>query len=178
MKLNQIKIIDSKLILPKKLRRILKWKFPFYQIPKLDEFSREIQEFSKVKNRLPFYLKFDINNDGHEEIIIMQKSIIGGFGRLLIISEKEGKLKFKRIKWNRPVNSLYFDYLIDISKPKKYQTFGLIGFEDDKSLPDSMKSKNVVANFSHVITKGYLTRIVYWDGEKYCQEKISGFDNS
>lgn len=167
-----VKIVDDKLVLPKGLFRTLNWKYPFYQIPKLEEYSQRIIDFSKENNQLPFYSMFDINNDGKEEIMIVHKSIFGGYGRLLIISEEDGKFKFDRIKWRRPVNSLFFDYMIDIAKPKKYQTFGLIGEYKSLNLSESMKSKKVNVINHHIITKGYLKRIVYWDGFKYCQEKV------
>ncbi|PHN02560.1 hypothetical protein CRP01_31795 [Flavilitoribacter nigricans DSM 23189 = NBRC 102662] len=162
----ETKIVGKKLILPKRLTWILNWKYPFYRTPSLDEYSQRIIDFTKEQNRLPFYLKFDINNDGEEEIMIIQRSIFGGYGRLLIVSEVNQKFKFESIRWNRPVNSLYFDYFIDIESPKSYQTFGL------------MQSKKVTVNFPHIVTKGYLTRIVYWDGYRYCQERISSLNNS
>jgi hypothetical protein len=172
MKIEEIKIIDNKLILPKRLLRILKWKYPFYKIPDLNEYSQRIINFSKENNQLPFYSKFDINNDGNEEIMIIHKSVIGGHGRLLIISLKDRKFKFDRIKWNRPVNSLFFDYLIEQAPPKKYKTLEYI-FRKNNHLKIPEK---IIVNHPHIVTKGYLRSIVYWNGEKYCQEKVSSID--
>lgn len=177
MGINEIKIVEDKLILPKRLLNTLKWKYPFYRIPKLKEYSQRITDFSKENNQLPFYSKFDINNDGKDEIMIIHKSIIGGYGRLLIISEDNGKFKFDRIKWRRPVNSLFFDYSIDVAKPREYQTFGFIGQEENENLNNSMKSKKIEVKYPHIITKGYLTRVVYWNGVNYCQERISTLNN-
>ncbi len=174
--MKETKIVDFNLVLPKGIKRRLKWTFPFFRIPQLSEYNQEIIHFSKKNNQLPFYTKFDINNDGKEEIIVVQKSIIGGFGRLLIISSGDGKVKFEKIKWKRPVNSLYFDYLIDVAEPREYQTFGFKGLSKDSALYESMNSKKVTVNFPHLITRGYLTRIVFWDGLKYCQEKISSLN--
>lgn len=173
MKIKKAQIIEDKLTLPKRLLRLLSWKYPFYRIPKLKEYSQRIIEFSRENNQLPYYSKFDINDDGEEEIMIIQKSIFGGFGRLLIISEKNGKFNFERIKWNRPVNSLFFDYIIDEAKPRAYQTFGFIGQEENKNLSSFMKSKKIKVKYPHLITKGYMERIVYWNGTNYCQERIS-----
>ncbi|MEZ5044659.1 MAG: hypothetical protein R2828_32485 [Saprospiraceae bacterium] len=173
MGINEIKIVDDKLILPKRILNTLKWKYPFYRIPKLKEYSKKIIDFSKENNQLPFFSKFDINGDGKDEVMIIHKSIISGYGRMLLISEEKGKFKFERIKWRRPVSSLFFDYLIDEAKPREYQTFGFIGQEKNEKLDNSMKSKKIKVKYSHIITKGYLTRVVYWNGEKYCQERIS-----
>lgn len=164
MKKEDAKIIDNKLVLSKQLRRALQWKYPFYRIPKLEEYSQRIIDFSKKNNQLPFYSKFDINNDGKEEIMIIQRSIFGGYGRLVIIFEEAGKFKFNRIKWRRPVSSLFFDYLIDVTQARKYETFGF-------------HPKKVTVKYQHIITKGYLIRIVYWDGFKYCQEKVGFLNN-
>lgn len=177
MELNEVKIIEEKLILPKRLLNILKWKYPFYRIPKLKEYSQKIIDFSKENNQLPFYSKFDINNDGKDEIMLIHKSIIGGHGRLLIISEDSGKFRFERIKWRRPVNALFFDYLIDIAEPGEYQTMGFTKHGKNKVLDDGMESKRIIIKYTHLITKGYLTRVIYWNGENYCQERISTFKN-
>ena len=177
MRWDEAKIVENQLILSKRLEQIIKWKYPFYRIPKIEEYSQEIIEYSKKNERLPFFIKYDINNDGNEELIIVHRSIIGGFGKLLIISKQNEKFKFDRIKWKRPVNSLFFDYLIDVAKPRSYQTFGYIGQESNENMNDSMKSKKVEIRLPHIITKGYLTRIVFWDGEKYRQEKISTLNN-
>jgi len=159
--IEQTGIGDNELILPKQVLKKLKRKFPFYRIPKLKEYNHKIIVFSKENNQLPYYSKFDINNDGKDEIMLIHRSIIGGYGRLLIISEQDGKYKFDRIKWKRPVNSLFFDYRIEVAEPRKYQTFR-----------PSMKSKKIKVDYPHIITKGYISRIVYWDGLIYRQEKI------
>ena len=83
MGLNEVKVVDYELILPKRLLRIIKRKYPFHKIPKLYEYSQRIIDFSKQNNQLPFYLKFDINNDGKEEIILVQKLVIGGYGKAI-----------------------------------------------------------------------------------------------
>ena len=172
MEIAEIKIVDDKLLLPKRLLKILKWKYPFYRIPDLNEYSQRIIDFSKENNQLPFYSKFDIDNDGKEEIMLIQKSMIDKIGRLLIISIKNDKFEIEKIKWRPPVNALFFDYSIDAAEPKEYQTFGLIGAQNDNDLDESMKSKKIRIEHKHLITKGYTSRIVYWNGKKYCQEKI------
>lgn len=169
MEIAETKIIDHQLILPKRLLTSLKWNYPFHRIPQLKEYSQRIIESSKVENTLPFYAKFDINNDGKEEIILVQRSIIGGYGRLLIISDNGGRFKFETVKWRRPVNALFFDYFIEVTAPRNYQTFGLIGYEGIEKLP---KSKRIEVKYLHVITGGYLTRVLYWDGMKFCQERV------
>lgn len=55
MVINEIKLVDDKLILPKRLLNTLKWKYPFYRIPKLKEYSQRTIDFSKDNNQLPFY---------------------------------------------------------------------------------------------------------------------------
>ncbi len=164
-------------LLPKQLLKILKWKYPLYSIPKLSEYSQSIIDFSKKNNQLPYYSKFDINNDGHEEIIIIHRSIVGGYGRLLIIAEKKGKFTFESIKWDTPVNSLFSDYFIDVAVPRTYQTVGFIGQEDSKKWGNVIKSKKIRVHYPHIITKGYLSRIIYWNGVAFCQERISNLNN-
>ena len=171
LKIEEAQIIDHKLVLPKKLLNLIRWRFPFYQIPKLKEYNQKIVDFSKTHKQLPFFTKFDINNDGKEEIIIIQKPIIGGFGSVLIISLEEGRFKFDRVKWRRPVNALFFDYSIGRAEPRIYQTFGLIELEENVS--DLPVSKKIDVKYPHLLTHGYLSRVVYWDGLKYCQERIS-----
>ncbi|HFA51539.1 MAG TPA: hypothetical protein ENJ95_21195 [Bacteroidetes bacterium] len=170
--MNRIKIINNKLILPKRLMRALKWNFPFYKIPKLDDYSQKIFSFSNEYGKLPFYSKFDINNDGQEEIMIIQKSFFDRIGRLVIISSNDTQIKFDIIKWIRPVNSFFFDYLIGMAMPNTYQTFGFKNQKNNEKLSDTMKSKKVIVKYPHIITKGYTNRIVYWDGLKFCQERI------
>lgn len=174
MELGDSVISDNTLTLPKNISRILKWKYPFYRLPKLEEYNEEIIKFSKEFNKLPFYVKLDINNDGREEIVLIQKSIIGGLGRVLIISMINNKLRFDKIRWERPVNALFFDYLIDESLPRSYQKKDLF-LEERKGSTTNSKQINVA--YSHIITKGYITRIIYWDGGKYCQEKVSMLNN-
>lgn len=168
MKQEKIKIISDQLFLPKRLSRMLKWKYPFWQIPKLGAYNLDIIQYSKRNKQLPFYVQFDINDDGKEEIILIQKSILGGYGRLLIISEKKGRFKVDKIKWEHPVNSMFFDYLIDESEPKEYRLFGMDGL-------NGMRSGKILVHTRHIVTKGMLSRIVYWDGSKYCQERIGKF---
>ena len=96
-------------------------------------------------------------------------------GRLLIISEYNNKYKFKKIRWNHPVNSLFFDYLIDIAKPREYQKFGMEESVNQKNSLDLVSSNKIVINNYHLITKGFINRVVYWNGMKYCQSQISSF---
>lgn len=159
MKKKEKPITTKRIILPSRLLNILKWRFPIYRIPKIEEYSRSLIEISKKNNQLPYCIQFDINDDGKDEILLIQKSVLDKIGRLLIISKKSGKYKIDKIKWKRPENAVFPDYLIDISKPSAYQTFGI-------------NSKNINIKHNHLITKGYLRRIVYWDGSKYCQERI------
>lgn len=173
MEIEEPKIIDHKLILPKRLLTSLKWKYPFHRIPKLKEYSQGIIEYAKEKNKLPFYAKFDINNDGKEEILLIQRSIIGGYGRVLIISSDGGKYKFETVKWRRPVNALFFDYSIMIAKPRNYNTFGFILEDEDENNQNLPISKKIEVKYPHLITDGYLTRVVYWDDMKFCQEWVS-----
>lgn len=153
------------MIVTKKILRSLKWRFPFYSIPKLEEYREEVIKFSKEKNQLPFYTKCDINNDGKDEIIIIQKSIFDKIGRLVIVSENNRKNYFDVIRWEKPVNAHFFDYSIEITSPKSYQTFGVTGV-------GGKKPQKVNVEYPHVITKGHNSRIVFWNGEKYCQERI------
>ncbi len=153
------------MIVPKKIFRNLKWRFPLYSIPKLKEYREEVIKFSKEKNQLPFYAKCDINNDGKDEIIIVQKSIFDKIGRLVIISENNGESYFDVIQWEKPINALFSDYSIEIATPKSYQTFGVTDIEAEKP-------QKVSVEYLHIITKGYNNRIVFWNGEKYCQERI------
>ena len=57
----------------------------------------------------------------------------------------------------------------DIANPRGYQTFGFIDLDDRSDLP---KSKKINVKYPHIITKGYNERIIYWDGEQFCQERI------
>ena len=123
MNIEEIKIVNHNLILPKQLSKRLKWKFPFYSIPQLKDYSQRIIELSKKNNKLPFYTKFDINNDGKEEIILIQTSLFDKLGRILIISNLNGKLKFDTVRWKRPVNALFCDYLIVSDKESKRPKF-------------------------------------------------------
>lgn len=170
MILDDVKIIDEKLILPKKLSRAIKWRYPLYKIPVLEEYSDKIIKLSRKNNQLPFYSKFDINNDGKDEIMIIHKFFLGGHGRLLIISEKNGKFEFNRIKWRRPVNALFFDYLIDSAEPTKYEPRGFIKKGEHSLFPSMARTELVNAKYKHIATSGYISRIVYWNGNKYCQE--------
>ena len=173
--MDKIKILENKLIIPKRLAKKLKWSFPFYKIPKLDDYSQKIIEFSKENNKLPFYAKFDINNDGREEIMIIQISFFNKIGRLVIISfDDNEKPKFETIRWRGAVNALFFDYLIDIAQPKTYQIFGFSGKKSNKSIGEILKTKEeeVTVKYPHIITKGYNKRIVYWDGKQFCHTRI------
>jgi len=105
--------------------------------------------------------------------MIIHRSVIGGRGRLLIISEDKGKFKFNRIKWKRPVNTLFFDYMISYAEPAKYRPFGYIGEGKSSMFPEIARTDLVNAKYPHIATKGYTTRVVYWDGMKYCEEKVT-----
>ena len=98
--------------------------------------------------------------------------MIDKIGRLLIISIKNDQFEIEKIRWRRPINSLFFDYSIGAAEPREYQTFGLVGAKNYSDLDESMKSKQIRVKHKHLITKGYTSRIVYWNGEKFCQEKI------
>ena len=141
---------------------MFRWKYPFHRIPKLEEYNQEIQEFCKENNRLPYFHKFDINNDGIDEILLIQRNPLGGFGRLFIITVNKGKYKIETLKWKSPVNALFFDYLIDKAEPRSYRTFGF-------------NSQVINVNTTHLKTKGYLSRVVFWNGKSYQQEEISTF---
>lgn len=174
MNVEQISVKNGKLTLPDNISRILKWKYPCYSTPKLEDYNEKIIELAKANRNLPFYQRFDINDDGIEEIILMQRSLIGGFGRLLIISDNNGTLNVEKIKWDRPMNALFFDYSIDKAKPRSYKRKGLFTKAIKMNPSDNMEIK---VGYPHIITRGYETRIVYWDGDKYCQEKISLLNN-
>jgi len=55
MVIQEVEIVDDKLVLPKGLLRTLKWKYPFCVIPNLNEYSQKIIDLSKEKKRLPYF---------------------------------------------------------------------------------------------------------------------------
>jgi len=173
MSLKDIKIIGEKLILPKHLAIAIKLRYPLYQTPALEEYSDKIIDFSRKNKRLPFYLKFDINNDGKDEVMIIHRFLLGGRGRLLIISEENGRYKFNQIKWKRPVNALFFDYYIDIAEPAKYRPTFYVAEGENSLFPEKARTDLVDTKYPHVVTVGYTSRVVYWNGEKYCEENVT-----
>ena len=68
---------------------------------------------------------------------------------------------------------MFFDYRITTALPEKYQTFGLkIGKRDTTTKDNQMRSKKIQVDYPHLKTEGYLSRIVYWDGTDYCEERV------
>lgn len=113
-----------------------------------------------ITRPITFFATFDIDSDNNDKIILVLTSRVGGFGNIVIIS-KSGDIV--NVRWNKPVNALYFDYLIERSDARSYKRFGLVGSGDE----------NVSIPVPHLVTKGFLTRIIYWNGTSYQQERIS-----
>jgi hypothetical protein len=164
MRFTDYKIDNGRLVISNALKRKLFLRFPFKKIPALNSYSEEIREYCKSKGQLPFFTAFDINNDNEDELILILISRTGGFGDIVIAS-KNGSLK--RIKWKRPMNALYFDYLIEKSDTSPYSRFGLF------SPTSTEEERRLNIQGPHILTKGYLTRVLYWDGHSYKQERIS-----
>lgn len=147
------------------LRRKLLLQFPLKRLPTINEYNDEIQEYCNSKNQLPFFAAFDINNDNEDELILILKSIkVGGYGDIVVAS-KNGSLK--RIKWEGAPNALYFDYLIEKADTRSYMRFGLF------SATATEEEKRLKMKTPHILTKGFLSRVIYWDGYTYKQERIS-----
>jgi hypothetical protein len=127
-----------------------------------EDYNQKIQDYCNSQGTLPFFLKFDINNDQEDEIILVVKTLIGGFGDIIIIS-KDGTIN--KVRWKRPMNALHFDYLIERSRGRSYPRFGI--------WPENTTAQQNEFNVSipHLITKGYEKRVLYWDIDVYKQEK-------
>lgn len=169
--ISETKITGSKLYIPSKLLRKIRWRFPFHRIPVLSDYNPMIVKQCEEQGKLPFFCKLDINNDGEEEIAIVLKSIIGGYGKILIISMNDDQYDFSIVKWSRPINALYFDYLINVSASRTYLKKGLSWSINNSNQRSKVKKLNI--SHSHIRTEGYLSRVLWWSEGEFHQEKIT-----